>query len=108
LLVSIGSFGPGRCEYGQDVVKAASTIAVDDVETSIRQAGPLVEAIASGSLDPKSLVSFGEKLDQGYRRTSTDDLWIYNSVGIGIQDAALAGLLMQRAEVSKYGRTIEV
>ena len=108
LLVSIGSFGPGRCEYGQDVVKAASTIAVDDVETSILQAGPLVEAIAAGILDPRSLVSFGEKLDQGFRRTSTDDLWIYNSVGIGIQDAALAGLLMQRAEGSKFGRTIEV
>jgi ornithine cyclodeaminase len=108
LLVSIGSFGPGRCEYGQDVVKAASTIAVDDVETSILQAGPLVEAIAAGILDPRSLVSFGEKLDQGFRRTSTDDRWIYNSVGIGIQDAALAGLLMQRAEGSKFGRTIEV
>jgi len=108
LLVSIGSFGPGRCEYGQDIVAAASTIAVDDVETSIRQAGPLVEAIAAGTLDPTSLISFGEKLDAGFRRASNDDLWIYNSVGIGIQDAALAGLLMHRAEGSQFGRTIEV
>ena len=108
LLVSIGSFGPGRCEYGQDVVRAAAAIAVDDVETSIRQAGPLVEAIAAGTLDPTTLISFGEKLNTGFRRTSSDDLWIYNSVGIGIQDAALAGLLMQRAEGSQFGRTIEV
>ena len=108
LLVSIGSFGPGRCEYGQDVVHAAAAIAVDDVETSIRQAGPLVEAIAAGTLDPTTLISFGEKLNAGFRRTSSDELWIYNSVGIGIQDAALAGLLMQRAEGSKFGRTIEV
>ena len=108
LFVSLGSFAPGRCEFGRDVVERASRIVVDDVATVAQQSGPIVDAIQCGHLDQRSLHSLGHILSEPSSRQSAPGLTLYVSVGLGIQDAALADLLLTRAEVADSGRRMTI
>ena len=94
LYISLGSFAPGRCEFDQETLKSATKIIVDDRVTAAKQAGPIAHAVSEGSLSIESLTNLGQLI--GNKRTETG-FWIYNSVGIGVQDAAMAELVMQRA-----------
>ena len=108
LLVSLGSFAPGRCEFGRDVVERASRIVVDDVATVAHQSGPIVDAIQCGHLDQRSLDSLGHILSELSPTQSVRGLTLYVSVGLGIQDAALADLVLTRAAVSDSGRRMTI
>ena len=104
LLVSLGSFAPGRREFGADVIELASRIVVDDVATVVQQSGPIVDAVERGHLDLHSLDSLGHILGEPSSAQSAGGLTLYVSVGLGIQDAALADLVLARAEVADSGR----
>jgi ornithine cyclodeaminase len=93
-VVSIGSFAPDRCEID---VSRADAVVVDHAPTALRQAGPIIAAVAAGTLTPDRLVELGDVLATGrvVRRRPTDILY-YNSVGLGVQDAAAACAILER------------
>lgn len=90
-VVSVGSFEPDRAEVDAETIRRAATVVVDDPDTAARHAGPIVTAIADGVLGVADLVSLGAVLvgDQ-VGRPADEDIVFYNSVGLGIQDAAVA------------------
>jgi ornithine cyclodeaminase len=90
-VVSVGSFEPDRAEVDAETIRRAATVVVDDPDTAARHAGPIVTAIAAGVLGVADLVSLGAVLvgDQ-VGRAADEDIVFYNSVGLGIQDAAVA------------------
>jgi ornithine cyclodeaminase/alanine dehydrogenase-like protein (mu-crystallin family) len=85
-------------------VVAASCIVVDDLSTAIAQAGPLVAAVGQGLRLENKLVELGDllaKKDNGmdfqqWRQSAglPHGFVIYNSVGLGIQDAAVVEYLL--------------
>lgn len=89
-VLSVGSFEADRSEVDAELVRTARVV-VDHVDTSLTHAGPVVRAIAAGELEAGELVSLGEVL-VGSRpgRTGPDQVVFYNSVGLGVQDAAAA------------------
>jgi ornithine cyclodeaminase/alanine dehydrogenase-like protein (mu-crystallin family) len=90
-VVSVGSFEPHRREVGGDLLRTADTIVVDDVDTATHHAGPIMAALETGDLDRDGLTPLGAVLTaQAPGRKSADELIFYNSVGIGVQDAAAA------------------
>ncbi|MDQ0948268.1 ornithine cyclodeaminase/alanine dehydrogenase-like protein (mu-crystallin family) [Streptomyces phaeochromogenes] len=97
-VVSVGSFEPGRSEVDTEVVRRAAAVVVDDPETAADHAGPIVDALRSGKLTHADLIPLGEVLT-GRRegRTAERDIVYYNSVGIGIQDAAAAWAVIDAA-----------
>ncbi|MEV0554651.1 ornithine cyclodeaminase family protein [Streptomyces sp. NPDC050597] len=97
-VVSVGSFEPGRSEVDTEVVRRAAAVVVDDPETAADHAGPIVDALSSGKLTHADLIPLGEVLT-GRRegRTAERDIVYYNSVGIGIQDAAAAWAVIDAA-----------
>lgn len=97
-VVSVGSFEPGRREVDDDVLLRAASVVVDDPATAAEHAGPVVHALREGALDPEDLVGLGAVLTgQSFPRSGPGDIVYYNSVGLGIQDAAAAWAVVEAA-----------
>jgi ornithine cyclodeaminase len=90
-VISIGSFAPDRHEVPAELAARADAVVVDDVATSLDDAGPIIAAAASGEHPAERLIPLGEVV-AGLRaaRRADSDLVYYNSVGLGVQDAAAA------------------
>jgi ornithine cyclodeaminase/alanine dehydrogenase-like protein (mu-crystallin family) len=88
-VLSIGSFERGRHEVAPSFVAGADRVVVDHLPSALRQAGPIVAAAADGTLDPESIVDLGAVVagDLSVRRSPGESVF-YNSVGVGVQDAA--------------------
>lgn len=95
-VAAVGSSLPNTRELDDRAMARASLVAVEWRDQSLREAGDLVLA------DPKALpadkiVELGEILAGKARgRTADDEITIYKSVGVGLQDIALAGLAYRR------------
>ncbi|MFD9192666.1 ornithine cyclodeaminase family protein [Streptomyces phaeochromogenes] len=103
-VVSVGSFEPSRSEVDAEVARRAAAVVVDDPETAAEHAGPVVDALRAGTLTRQDLIPLGEVLT-GRRegRTTGRDIVYYNSVGIGVQDAAAAWAVIDAARDQGVG-----
>ncbi|WP_406364948.1 ornithine cyclodeaminase family protein [Streptomyces sp. NBC_00645] len=103
-VVSVGSFEPTRSEVDAEVLRRADAVVVDDPETAAGHAGPVVDALRERRLAPKDLIALGDVLT-GRRpaRTRPEDIVFYNSVGLGIQDAAAAWAVIHAARAAGPG-----
>lgn len=108
-VISVGSYAAGRCEVPRETVLAAEAVVVDHREVAGEHAGPVVQAVADGVLDLDAVVELGAVVtgQQPGRRTK-DGIVYYNSVGVGVQDAAAATLLVSRARERGLGKAIEL
>ena len=104
-IISVGSFAPDRCEVGDDIV-SRSTVVVDDPTTAALQAGPITHALRSGALCMENVAALGDVLNGKLDRKPSATWTYYNSVGVGIQDAAVAELILDRALAGDVGRKI--
>jgi ornithine cyclodeaminase/alanine dehydrogenase-like protein (mu-crystallin family) len=108
-VVSVGSVEPDRSEVGQDLIKDASLIVVDDPETAAAHSGPIVDALAAGRLAQSDLVGLGDILFGRHPgRSNDDELIYYNSIGLGIQDAAAAKVVLDVAKLESRGSRISL
>lgn len=97
-VISVGSFEPTRSEVDADAVRRAAAVVVDDPGTAAEHAGPVVDALRDRLLAREDLIGLGDVLT-GARtaRTGPDDIVFYNSVGLGVQDAAAAWAVVHAA-----------
>ncbi|MGP4017161.1 ornithine cyclodeaminase family protein [Saccharopolyspora sp. 5N708] len=90
-VISVGSFEHHRCEVDAELIRRAAAVVVDDLDTATAHAGPIVQALRRGDIARERLRTLGAVLigaEPG--RTSADEIVFYNSVGLGVQDAAAA------------------
>lgn len=87
---------------------ARATIVVDDHQISIGKSGDSVLALAEGAVTPADLDTDLGQVITGQRpgRTGDDQITLYNSVGVAIQDLAIARLLIDRAREWGRGREL--
>ncbi|WDZ83834.1 ornithine cyclodeaminase family protein [Micromonospora cathayae] len=94
-VVSVGSFAPDRSEVDRALVRRAGAVVVDHVPTGLRQAGPVVGAVAAGDLAPDTLIGLGDVVANGRQaRADRHTIVYYNSVGLGVQDAAAVNAML--------------
>jgi ornithine cyclodeaminase/alanine dehydrogenase-like protein (mu-crystallin family) len=108
-VISIGSIAPDRSEVGLGVVAAAGTVVVDHPPAALEHAGPVIQALAAGLLRETDLVGLGDVVTGRHSgRRAPDDVVFYNSVGLGVQDAAAAWAIVERAGRLGMGRRVSL
>lgn len=91
-----GTILPRMCELDPGVFARAATVVVDSPEQAGREAGDLRQALESGAISADELLPLSAAVVDPPRRSS-DDVTVFKSVGVGLEDAALAALAWTRA-----------
>ncbi|WP_300332762.1 ornithine cyclodeaminase family protein [Accumulibacter sp.] len=93
-----------RRELGEDVLKRCSAIVVDSVETALREAGDLLPWLEKGRLHVGQLRDLGQVLaGRQPARTTVDEITLFESQGLAVQDLALAARLESLARTRGLG-----
>jgi ornithine cyclodeaminase len=93
----VGAFKPEMCEVDAETVAKADKVYVDTMEGAMDEAGDLIQAVDAGSFSFDDVagdlyaVSSGDTL----LRERADEITIYKSVGVALQDLAAAQLCLR-------------
>ncbi|HUQ55274.1 ornithine cyclodeaminase family protein [Lentzea sp.] len=87
---AIGSYRPVMRELPQELLATAEVVVVDQVEAALSEAGEIIRAVSSGVLRLESLVELGAALGNPPLRQGRT---VFKSVGVAVQDWAVARLL---------------
>jgi alanine dehydrogenase len=80
-----------RRELGEDVLKACQAIVVDSVDSALKEAGDLLPALEKGRFAERQLIELGDVIVGRHPgRTSPDEITLFESQGMAIQDIAVA------------------
>lgn len=97
-VAAIGSSLPHTRELDDRALERAARIAVEWLPQTLREAGDLVLA-RPGLVGPDKLVELGALVTgRAPGRQNDDEITLYKSVGVGLEDVALAGLAWQRIQ----------
>lgn len=106
---AIGAFTPAMCEVDAETV-AHARIVVDQREAALVEAGDLLQPLAAGRIaGPETWIELGALVTgaQAGRRTE-DEVTFFKSVGIAVQDVAVASLVYAKALELGIGIEVEV
>ena len=96
-VTAVGSDEPHKQELATDVLARAAVIAVDD-RRQAASFGELHHAIGRGLRTEEDVVTLGELLEGAAEgREGTEDLTVADLTGVGVQDAAIAALVLREA-----------
>jgi len=103
---SVGYNAPGS-ELDRAIVTGADVVCVESRESAL--APPPAGAPELADIDPDAVVELGEVV-AGTRpgRTSDEEMTLYKSVGVAVQDLAAAALVVRAAKERGVGREIEL
>jgi ornithine cyclodeaminase/alanine dehydrogenase-like protein (mu-crystallin family) len=104
----IGTYSPQAREI-DSATMAASRIYTDRRESVINESGDYVLAAQEGLIGPDSIVGeIGEVLlDQKPGRTSAEEITLFKSLGLAIEDMACAEYLFQKAQTENVGSWVK-
>jgi ornithine cyclodeaminase len=89
---ALGSFRMGMVEIPPDAFGRATLVAVDSRDAAAHEAGDVAAAIESGQLAADALVEIGSLPSAWAAEREPSAITIFKSVGLAIQDLALADL----------------
>lgn len=100
-VAAIGSSLPHTRELDDALLSRAAAVVVEWRPQSLREAGDLVLANKTVLPDSKIVELADVLLDTTPVRRHADDIVIYKSVGVGLEDVALAGVAWQRINAAE-------
>ncbi len=106
---AIGAFTPEMCEVEPETL-AHAHIVVDSREAAMTEAGDLLQALAADQISgPETWTELGELLTGSQRgRQSNEQVTFFKSVGVAVQDVAVALQVYKRACEMGVGIEVEV
>ena len=98
-----------RQEIDETTVRRAQPVVVDSRPSAIKEAGDLLPALEKGRLHPGGLTEIGEVI-AGIRpgRTSPEQVTLFESQGMAIQDLVIAAHLMRLAREQGAGSEVDL
>lgn len=106
----VGSFTPEMQEIGEDTLVRASKIVVDSREAAGKEAGDLIVPMRRGTLAEGNIYAEMGEIVLGNRpgRERDDEITYFKSVGLAIQDVAVAALIYRRAKEKGLGTELSL
>ena len=97
----VGGFTPQMREADDDAIRRAR-IYVDTRAGATKEAGDIVQPLASGVLKPEAIIADLHELARGEKhgRTSADEITLFKSVGAALEDLA-AGVAVYRKSAGR-------
>ena len=105
----VGAHAADVRELASEVI-ARARVVVDSREAALKEAGDLLMPIAEGKVTPEQLSDELGEVVEGLKpgRTSPDQITVYKSVGIAIQDMAVASMVYRKAIANKVGTEVDL
>ena len=102
-ITAVGAFVPEKREVDTTTIRWADRIVVDSREACLEEAGDLI--ISNAEIDAE----IGEIVNGAKpRRQSEDEITFFKSVGVAVQDAVAASVVLAEAEAKGLGIVIEM
>ncbi len=96
-----------RQELSEAAIRRCTLVTVDAVPTALTEAGDLLPLLEKGRLHSRQLVELGEVIVGRHPgRASVEQMTLFESQGMAIQDLAVAVRLLAAAKASGLGRQI--
>jgi ornithine cyclodeaminase len=107
-VTAVGSDSPEKQELEAEVLARADLVVADRLDQCLRL-GEIHHAVASGRLRPADVHAELGEVAAGLKpgRTSDDQITVADLTGVGVQDAALADLVVAEALRRGLGRVLE-
>jgi len=106
---AVGSYKPEVQEIPQKTVRR-SLLIVDHRESALQEAGDLLIPIKGGYMQKTHIhAELGEIISgKVIGRTSDQDVTLFKSVGIAVQDLAVATLVLEKTEMQDFGKMVQL
>jgi len=108
-ITAVGADGPDKQELDVEVLKKADKVVADRLDQCIRL-GEIHHAIEAGALRPEDVYAELGEIAAGLKRgrTSDQEITVADLTGVGVQDAALAELVVVRAARRVVGKALDI
>jgi ornithine cyclodeaminase len=105
---AIGAFTPEMQEIDPTLVGSARVI-VDQREASMAEAGEVIAAVRHDLISEGDLIELGEVVNgEAAGRQNTDQITLFKSVGVAVQDLCAGAKAVERAGAKGLGSAIEL
>jgi alanine dehydrogenase len=105
---AVGSNMLGKAEIDVEVVRKCADVVVDSKDQARVEAGDFQQALEDGALHWAEIRELGQVLVGRYAvRKHAQDVTLFKSLGIAIEDVAVAGKVYQKAIAEGVGRPLE-
>jgi ornithine cyclodeaminase/alanine dehydrogenase len=105
----IGSHSPGTRELDGDTILNSKVIC-DQINACLSEAGDLIIPLNEGIIKKEHIYGELGEIISGKKpgRENNDEITVFKSVGLAIQDAAAAKLVYDKARKEEIGTTVEI
>ena len=103
---AIGSHSKAMREIAPDVFEHAITV-VDQIEAALSEAGEIINAVESNIIEAQSLLEIGAILNKPLP-TLKEQLTVFKSVGLAIQDISVAEMVYKNAMANQIGSAFDL
>ena len=101
---AIGGISEQACEIDPEVLRSAYTV-VEQREAALTESGEIIGAIRSGAVVPEKLVEMGSIIEgKAPARVSSAQITLFKSVGLALQDTAVARAIYEKAVRTGAGK----
>jgi alanine dehydrogenase len=106
---AVGACTPHKREIPADLM-ALAFIVVDSIEGALHEAGDIVMAIADGALPAHPRLTLLADIVAGHAigRSTPDEITLFESLGVAIEDVACAALVYERARQRGIGTNVDM
>ncbi len=107
-ITAIGSHLPTAREVDSRTIQGA-TVVTDQTSACLAEAGDLIIPLAAGEIDQSHIRAEIGEIVAGHKpgRTSPEEITFFKSVGLAVQDVAVACLVLAKAQAAGVGTTLD-